>query len=197
MTWDPIDVHEPDLPAFARAYELLKTDVAAAIKELVALSERGSVRSMILLAQVHELERYGRVDLDVAEHWFRKAASTGFARPQYVLGRTLVVRQRFEEAREILTASADQNYMPSFRLLAFMARFGKGGPVDVEGAKAMLERAIRGGNVKSRVMLGRILLAEWRRHPLRAVRGFWLFWTGRFHSASIAMREGRGSPRLY
>jgi TPR repeat protein len=165
---------EPDLTALHDAHGLLATDPQRAITKLTDLAERGSLMSMVYLAEACKSGAGTSVDAERAEEWYERAARGGSVLATYHLGRIYLNRMDFPRAEEAFRAGENKGYMPSAHQLGRMLAGGIGVPKNVNAGREHLERASRGGYVFAKRDLALLLLSG-QFGVLAALRGAWLF----------------------
>jgi uncharacterized protein len=82
-TWE----NEPSLEQLRHAYALLTKEPIQALEQLRELAGRGSVMSMVYIANAHRRGRGVDRDLPRAKEWYSKASERGSALASYELGR--------------------------------------------------------------------------------------------------------------
>lgn len=165
---------EPDLTELHQAHGLMATDPARAVAKLTDLSERGSLMSMVYLAEAHKKGTGVRADVKKAEELYDRAAKGGSVIALYHVGRDYLDKGQFLKAKESFQISADKGYLPSIGQLGKMYAKGIGVPRDVNAGRAFLERASSEGYVFAKRDLA-LLLMRGKFGDLARIRGAWLF----------------------
>jgi TPR repeat protein len=96
--WDS----EPDLEQLHKAYGLLSTDPEQALVKLRILADRGSLMSMVYIANAYRNGIGVKVDIPQSEYWYTLAANGGSALASYELGRMFLDRNAYSKAEEFL-----------------------------------------------------------------------------------------------
>ena len=149
---------EPDLDALRRSHAMLAANPLEALKELRKLADRGSVMSMIYIANSYRTGVGTDKDLYQAQEWYRCAAQKGSPLAAYELGRIYLEENNYVKAREAFESGSAKNYAPSMHMLARMYLLGTGVTRDISRAKDLLEQAVSLGHVFSKRNLGVLLL---------------------------------------
>src|SRR6478752_6407261 len=123
---------EPDLDELRRLHGLLSTDPGRALAGLKELADRGSLMSMVYVANAYRKGIGTSVDTSRSEDWYRRAAAAGSALASYELGRICLDAKDYEGAHREFSDSAAKEYPPSMNLLAMMYVHGKGVDVDLK-----------------------------------------------------------------
>lgn len=149
---------EPELEAVRRAEARLATDSAQAIHELESLAERGSVASMICLAEAYDKGVGGKPDLAKCEEWFRRASDSGSDYARYALGRIYLARKQNAWAYQLIHAAASNGFSPAQIRLGDMYRHGIAVKRDAQRAQELYERAAAAGNVYGKLRLSSLYM---------------------------------------
>jgi TPR repeat protein len=186
--------NEPDIDELRRLHDLSRIDPAQALSGLRQLADRGSPMSMIYIANAYQNGTGTEVDLVRANEWYRRASAAGSLLASYELGRNHLASNNYEQARETFSLGAGKEYPPSMNMLAMMQIRGQGGPVDLNGARDLLEAAVARGHVFSKRNLG-VLLMKGRFGMWQIIRGFVLF-IGAIKDALVLVPRDRSHERL-
>ena len=89
------------------------------------------------------------------------AADPTNARLLYQLGRSLMLAERYEEARAVFAQAAEQNYVTAEFLLGYLYRNGLGVEQDYERAFAQFRKAAIAGSVAARISVGVMFREGW------------------------------------
>jgi TPR repeat protein len=149
---------EPDLDELRRLGDMLATDPARALSGLKELAGRGSIMSMVYLADAYRRGTGTEIDLLQSRDWFERAAAAGSLLASYELGWIYWDAKDYGNAHRALSTGAAREYPPSLNLLATMYARGQGVPVDVKRARELLEVAVARGHVFAKGNLGRLLM---------------------------------------
>jgi uncharacterized protein len=149
---------EPDLEKLRHSYGMLKTNPSEALHDLRDLADRGSVMSMIYIANAYRNGVGTNTDLRQAEEWYRRAADGGSILASYELGRVFLERKEYHSAKEAFDIGVSQNYPPSMHMLALMYLRGTGVVRDISKARDLLERAAALGHIFSKRNIGVLLM---------------------------------------
>jgi TPR repeat protein len=168
--------NEPDMTQLRHAYSLRSTDPAQSLAELRALADRGSLASMVYLAEAYTKGLGTSVDLLQAEEWYKRAAQGGSVLASYHLGRSYLAKNDYLNAMKAFESGALAGYMPSTRQLGGLYLRGTGVERDLNKAREFFERASASGNVFAKRDLAYLLI---RGHFgfLQILRGAGLFFT--------------------
>jgi hypothetical protein len=132
---------------------------------------------MVYLGEANALGIGTKIDLEIAEEWYLRAARTGSVVGTYELGRFFLDLKRFAEAAEAFRAGVEKDDPSSMRMLAVLHLEGKGVEKDLRKARSLLETAVVRGNVFAKRSLGLLLI--FGGFGLGAVlRGGWLIISG-------------------
>jgi TPR repeat protein len=186
---------EPNLTKLHEAYQLLKSDPEAALRQLKWLAGMGSVASMMYIGLFYKRDAR-RVNLTEAENWYRHAADAGSFYAFHCLGKLYLEQKRFQEAHDAFSCAVSGEYAPSIFLLARMYVLGQGVKKDISAGVVLLEKARRQKSIYAETMLGHIMIDE-KKGFTRKIFGYYLFITGRIKITFIAIFYGLSSNRLY
>jgi TPR repeat protein len=160
------------LTEYERARALLQgSDWRQGLLELEALAHRGSIMSILLVADAMRDGWMYDQDLPGAEAWYRVAAATDSARGFFGLGLTFLLMNRFDESIQALQAAISRDYPPAYNALAGIYFRGDGVPVDRLRALDLWRKAASLGHLPAKQNL--VQQSLWGRY------GFW----GRFEGA--------------
>jgi TPR repeat protein len=150
---------EPNLAELRRLYDMMEVDRAAAIRGLISLADKGSVGSMMYLADTCSTTDTSD-PLASPIYWYKKAAQAGFPPAAYMVGRILQEEGDLPAARVALQQAAGLRYAPAaYRLAHILLDEGEFG--SVARARSYLVVARRGGHVPAGRDLGVLI---WK-HP--------------------------------
>lgn len=151
--------NEPDLDGLRRAYGMIETDVAQAITELTVLAERGSIMSMVYLADIFAAGKRAQKDEAAAVSWYTRAYARGSYIAMYNLGAIYYNSKRYQEAKEIFEAEACMNDTPSMYHLANIYLLQQGSAGDIDKALDLLERAAALGHIYAKKRLALLFIS--------------------------------------
>lgn len=118
-----------------------------AVRLLRPLAERNSRFALRCLGFIYETGVTGAPDMKTARSYYERAASQGRADDYYALGRFLTAAGDELHARAAYQAGAERDHIPSMSKLGRMMVEGRGGPLDVTGGSAWLEKAAAKGHI--------------------------------------------------
>jgi TPR repeat protein len=185
---------EPDIDELRRLHGMLVTHPAQALIGLKELAGRGSVMSMLYLADAYRTGTGTGIDPSQTREWFARAAAAGSLLASYELGGIHWDAKDYETAHREFSRGAAKEYAPSMNLLAMMYANGLGVPVDVQRARELLEGAVAQGHVFAKRNLG-CLLMKGHMGVWQIPRGFLLFLSA-FMDVLILVPRDRKSERL-
>jgi TPR repeat protein len=151
--WDS----EPDMEALRRLHATLSTDRVAALAGLKELADRGSMMSMVYIAHAYRKGTGIGVDLLQSNQWYRRAAAAGSVLASYELGWNYLEAKDYDKALEMFAIGAEKEYPPSMNALAMMYARGQGVPVNLNGARDLLEGAAAQGHLYAKANLASLL----------------------------------------
>jgi TPR repeat protein len=185
---------EPDIDEIRRLHGMLSSDAVRALEGLKELAERGSVMSMLYLADAYRTGTGTDIDPSQSQEWFGRAAAAGSLLASYELGGIHWDAKDYENAHREFSGGAAKKYAPSMNLLAMIYVNGLGVPVDVQRARELLEGAVAQGHVFAKRNLG-CLLMKGHMGVWQIPRGFLLFLSA-FMDVLILVPRDRKSERL-
>jgi TPR repeat protein len=146
---------EPDLAAIERAGLL---DDPEAEVQYRALIERGSVFSMIRLANIFECRSpdQGGPDFEQAEFWYCRAVDSGSAVATFHCGYFYLRRRNYDKVKDMFAIGMQRHYAPSIGRLAHLYLNGLGVSRDYYKAKILLRQASALGNLWAKRGLARM-----------------------------------------
>lgn len=143
VDWD----REPDIDLLRVAYDMRKTNPSQAQAGLQQLAERGSVMSMVYLAQMYESGIGVQIDSAMAENWYKLASDRGSVLATYQLGRLLLNKHDYSSAERLFLSGLEAGYAPAIHMLGLMYKRGQGVPKDMDQARHFFERAMDLGHI--------------------------------------------------
>ena len=170
---DEQEMDSEDLPQDARYDEVLEYRQARALlydDDVTQAEKREAVKTLEQLwdkgftSAAYHLGRAYRDGLGVlpddekAEEWFRRSATTGDARSQYVLGRLLQEQGRLSEAVAWYEHAYKSDSQYAQYSLGKMYLLGSGVPKDVSKAVRLLTSSANQGNQYAQYVLGKLCL---------------------------------------
>ncbi len=175
---DPYDVDarvDPYITEYERARDLLHTsEWLQGVKALEELAYRGSIMSILLVADAMRIGWIYDRDLSGAEAWYRVAIDLGSARGIFGLGLTHLQMGRFAEARHDLEMAIERNYPPALNSLAGIYFRGDGVSVDKKLALELWRRGASLGHIPAKRNIMRESL-NGRLGPWNFIRGLLKF----------------------
>jgi len=167
-----LGVMDPYLEEYLTATRTLRRDRAGDIREVEALAHRGSVLSMLFLADALRKGQGCELDLHASETWYRRAALFGSGRAMYGLGMINFSKNDIGSVVEDMEAGAERGCGAALWALGLLYKQGgEGFSRDVDKARAFLERGAALGHVWSSRTLAILLMSG--RYGLRArLRGY-------------------------
>ncbi len=185
---------EPDQLALSSAYELLQSEPQKAFPVLEGLADKGSLMSMLYLADAYMKGLGTPTDLTAAEKWLMRATDRGSHVAPHQLGLLYLDLKDYEKAEKMFRLGASWNYLPSLYRLGMMYSDGVGVVPDPDQARDFFERASSMGHVfAKRRLAGMLLRGECG--PLGVLRGLWLLIVGFAQAVSGAISDA-GSERM-
>jgi TPR repeat protein len=148
-----VDAREdPLLAEYKHARDLiLGGDWQRGLPELEELANRGSIMSILLIADAMRAGWMYSKDLPRAEAWYRVAVKSGSARGLFGLGLTHLLMGRYSEAiQELEEASDARNFPPALNTLAGIYFRGDGVKVDRRRALNLWRRAASLGHLPAK-----------------------------------------------
>ena len=182
--------NEPDLDEIRRLHAMLSTNPEEALAGLTKLARRGSVASMLYLADGYMGKHFDK-DLSKALHWFVEADKTGYPVATHWIGHVYLEQQRFAEAIEAFSRSSKAGNLSSLYTLATLHRDGKGTMKDAEITRVLFEQATAQGHLYATRDLARMYTLG--TYGLKYFsRGIYLFTLLIFRLLSFLVRSARG-----
>jgi TPR repeat protein len=112
-----------------------------AVRLLKLLAERNSEYALCKLGYISDLGLTGTPDKVAARSYYERAAALGDGTACFNLGMLFSTEREETQARAALQAGAERANLSSMSYLGEMMVDGRGGPVDLHGGIAWLERA--------------------------------------------------------
>lgn len=185
---------EPDLEKLREAQALIGRNTARAIVELRALADRGSVMSIVYLADIFENGRgIDRNDLE-AERLYKQAYALGSHIAMFNLGAHYFNRKNYKMADEVFSIGSSRGDSASTYHLARIYLLDRSVPDNVERARKLLEEAASAGHILAKKRLALLLMKErygWR----NKMKGLWMFLKVPCQGCKVALRD-LSSPLL-
>jgi TPR repeat protein len=126
-----------------------------AVRLLQPLADRNVEYALLTLGWIYETGAMGASDKDAARLYYERAASEGSASAYFDLGRLFSAQDEEALARSAFEAGAERGDISSMSKLGRMMIEGRGGPIDIEGGSAWLEKAAGQGHIfAQRILLG-------------------------------------------
>jgi TPR repeat protein len=118
-----------------------------AVRLLRPLAEHDSKFALRCLGFICETGITGPPDRKAARSYYERAASQGRADDYYELGRFLRTVGDESNERAAYQAGAERDHVPSMSKLGRMLVEGRGGPLDIAGGSAWLQKAAAKGHI--------------------------------------------------
>ena len=142
---------DPLLAEYECARDLLQgPDWRQGLKDLESLAHRGSIMSMLLVADALRDGWLYDQDLPRAERWYRVAVESASARGLFGLGLCHLLMNRFDEAIQNLEGAIAMDFPPAYNSLAGIYFRGDGVPIDRERALGLLRKGASLGHIPAR-----------------------------------------------
>lgn len=186
---------EPDMEGFRIAHRLLSSNPKEALVKFRELAERGSMLSVVQLANAYWKGVGVECDITRAETYYRRAENMGSLYAYYALGRMLMSLNRTDEAISAFSYASAKGYPPAIHYLGRMYFMGKGVGKNPVLGRQMLERAARKGSLAAKVTLSGLLIRD-TRHPWNIIRGLWTRFTAICEIFIVVLAQGPASERL-
>jgi len=167
---------------------MLATEPARALVELKALAARGSVVSMLYIADAYRKGRGTAVEIYEAKDWYTRAMQSGSVTGCYELGRIYYEQRNYSKAEEAFRQGESKNHAPSIHMLGLMHLKGIGVEKNRDKARELFEKASSLGHVFAKRNLA-ILLMTGRYGASQFVRGLTLFVTGIKHLLAVVVSD--------
>lgn len=108
---------EDDYSKGLQAY--IQGDFSAAEEYWRKSARQKNARAMFNLGLLYQQGKIANADSNVAEQWFEKASDAGYTPADYHHAMSLLIRdQQSKKARQLLSRSAQKNYLPARSILA-------------------------------------------------------------------------------
>jgi len=181
------DLH---LREYLSAGKMLQRNRAEGFQAIESLAERGSVLSILFVADAIRKGDLYRLDLDKAEGWYKRAVALGSGRAMYGLGLVHLARRDLGAAIEALQAAGHRGCGAALWALGLLYRQGgEGMTSDIALARAYFERGASLGHVWASRSLALMLMTGqfgfWQR-----LRGYAKY-LGGFIAAPLAIFGNR------
>jgi hypothetical protein len=118
-----------------------------ALEKYRVLAERGAVTAQLRLGWMYHAGKGVQTNLEQAEKWYAKAASTQSAQAQFYLGTLYRAKGEYKQAFEWLERSASQEYSPALYFLGQLYYVGEGVEVNREKAFEYFGQAAEKGHL--------------------------------------------------
>ena len=150
---------DPYLAEVRQTGELQKADPERYFREVLALSDKGSVNAMARLAWAYHQGIGTDVDLSQAEQWYRRAWEAGSQQIFFYLGSLYWGQGKLAKVFEAYTAGAAANDQRCLYWLGWLYRDGLGVTRDRHKARELFERSSSQGNLFARSALAKLLMS--------------------------------------
>ena len=180
---DVID-RDADRAALSEADKLWRSDPEAALPQLQALAERGSVWGMHLLGYAFERGIGTAPDPSLAEGWYRRAADGGCQQALLRLGRIYELRGEFAASMKVYEVGKAAHLGPAMYRLAWIKLRQSRTPEQFEDARSLFEQAAAQGDLGAQMDFSHLLTRGrfgWR----RMLPGLRLAWDGAIKIVAI------------
>jgi TPR repeat protein len=181
---------EPDLAALERAHALLLASPAEGLEAMNALAERGSLMSLLYIAEAYRTGISGKPDPAQSADWYQRASNAGSAHASYMLGRMYLRTREYFNAKQWFEVGVRLDYTPAICMMGYMYAYGLGVRKDWDKARELLERASAHGHLHAKVFLASMLIRR-RWGWLQVVRGLWMACAALIN----VLVDGSNSPR--
>lgn len=126
--------------AYIEEYERARNTLATSnwshgLQQLEQLAHRGSITSILLVADEMRKGQLYNQDLPGAEAWYKVAVDSGSARGLFGLGLTYLLMGRSSEAIQYLESAIARDYAPAYNALAGIYFRGDGVLIDRQKAR--------------------------------------------------------------
>ena len=163
--FDEEEQRDPHLAEYVAARRLLNTDLRQGLRIMEELSHRGSIMSILFVADAMRTGWEYEQDLPGAERWYQVAVDAGSMRGLWGLALTHRRMGKHDEAIRELELAISNNYPPAMNTLASINYIGSGVSTDKAKAYELWRRGAALGHFYSKRNLA------WR--YLRGELGFW------------------------
>jgi TPR repeat protein len=141
---------DPFLAEYETARDLVKQDPNMGVNRLEELSYKGSILSILYIADSMRTGWVYEQDLPGAEKWYAVAVEAGSVRGLHGLALAHKQQGRYEESLAELERAVELNYPPAMNSLAAMHFYGTGVPEDRDKARKIWRRGIKMGHFYSK-----------------------------------------------
>ena len=157
---------DPHMAEYAKVRDSMRADPHSAIREMETLAYRGSIMSILFIADAMLTGSWYEQDLPGAERWFEVAAKSGSVRGIAGSAATHLLMGRHADAIKELEEAISKRYPPAINSLAKLYFLGQGVPEDKAKALSLWREGAALGHLHS------------KRHLVhRSLRGhFGIFW---------------------
>ncbi len=132
--------NDPFVGEYIAARDLTSQDPPKYIHKLEELAYRGSILSILYVADAMRKGRVYERDLKGAEKWYSAAIDAGSVRGLHGLGLTYYNEKKYDQAIEKFQIAISRNYPPAMNSLAGMYFYGEGVARDLIAAKVLWKR---------------------------------------------------------
>jgi TPR repeat protein len=176
-------------PTFAdAASELRLGRRAEAVQAFRLLAEAGHVEAQCVLAKLYWFGRGVIRDIELAEHWFSRAAANGHADSLFGLASLKLADGKAADAFLLTRQAATQGHMVAMYRVAQMYEQGIGSVRDEAAAIRYYEAAAKEGHVFARERLGLFTIFG-RRRGQSAVEGYVLLLTSWWRYLTLRIKD--------
>lgn len=172
LTHDELMAREPDVKRLQDAYALLAADPRRGVAELEELAGRGSVMSMLYLAQT--FQQGPLADPGKTESWYRAAYEADSLNAVFGLGGFYYRENNYAEAEKVFREGASRGDGLSMYWSASVYTVAPGNTDRSHEIRDLLERSMRLGQVRAKNSLGFLFMKG--RYGVRNIpRGVFLY----------------------
>jgi len=177
---------ESDIANLERAHALTTTNRSQGIAALVELANKGSVMSMLYLAEAYYLGP--NVDVPAAEFWFQSAQKHDCSKATYGLGVINYWSGRFDRAEEYFAEGASKNDPLCMYWLAHLRISGSEYDEQFLAAEKLLRKSSALGSLRAKIVLGKFYV--FGKYGMRKIpKGLFLLSSGIIQSFCVAWRD--------
>jgi TPR repeat protein len=187
--------NEPDPAELYDAYHALKLGSEGGLARLESLADRGSMNSMLYIADAYRLGEGVSADFVKAEHWYRRAAELDSVIANDVLGRIWLKAGLTDNAIAAFSKAAERGYAPAIYALGRIYLSGVGVAIDEQRAISLLEQAMALGSLHAKGALAKYLVMR-HKSISSVIRGYWLGLTCRIEFVFVLLTQGLKSDRF-
>jgi TPR repeat protein len=159
-------------------------------------ADKGSLSARMFLGWLHERGMAVPQQLDIADRWYREAASLGLPEAQFYLGRLCLTRGMASEAIEWFERAASHDYPPAAFRLSRIYSEGRITEADVEKSDFYLSKAARLGHFYASKQMA-VRLIKGTRTKRNVVTGVRLFISTLVSGARMIIKDPHTTSAWY